>query len=56
MKNYKSLKNEYELSEDFIKKHKDKIYWKNILEYQKLSKSFIETFEDFEDKVYWRKS
>jgi hypothetical protein len=39
------------LSEEFIKKHSDKVYWENISAYQKLSEEFI---EEFSDKLFWR--
>jgi hypothetical protein len=38
------------ISEEFIKKHKDKLNWYNISMYQKLSESFI---TEFKDLVHW---
>jgi len=38
------------LSEDFIRKFQDKVYWYNISYYQKLSESLI---REFKDKVNW---
>jgi len=39
-----------QISESFIEKYQDKIYWDLISEYQKLSESFIKKFKD---KVNW---
>ena len=38
------------LSEEFIEKYSDKVYWSLICKYQNLSEKFIEKYQD---KVYW---
>ena len=38
------------LSEEFIRKFKDKVNWYSINYYQKLSEEFI---REFKDRVYW---
>jgi hypothetical protein len=38
------------LSEEFIRKNKNKVYWSYISYYQKLSEEFI---KEFQDKVDW---
>jgi hypothetical protein len=46
-----NLSSNYELSEEFIRKYKEKVYWYYIFTRQKLSVSFIIEFQ-YEAKVH----
>jgi hypothetical protein len=48
--NWEEISFHYKLSEDFIRKHKDKVNWYYVSGSQELSESFI---REFQDKVFW---
>ena len=43
--NWRSISNEFKLSESFIEKHKDRVDWDMIFKYQELSDKFIEKYK-----------
>jgi len=47
-----NISDHVDLSEDFIEKHSDKVYWYYISECQKLSEPFIEKYSDKVDWAY----